>query len=183
MQKYRIYELYFLIALPLLVLSLIWNWLQLIYAVAFFLATLDLIFITIPINDKTKHSSVNYYQRSSRWNWFNYTLIGLLIVEAFMFTIIPVGQALIVLASWAINILIIRRLIQSYGSSIVRSMVSGYLKQQIPDLAPHKFDMALDYLAKDTDPSTQELSIFAGISVKDADDIIHYFKVYNENNN
>lgn len=182
MQKYRAYEIYFLIALPVLLLSLIWNWLQLVYVIIFFLATLDLIFITTPIDDKTNHSSVNYYERSSRWNWFNYVLIVLLIIEAFMFTIIPVGQGFVILASWAINILMIRKLSTAYGATIFKSMLMGYLKQQMPNVEPHKFDMAYEYINRSEFPSAKDLALFAGVSEQTADDIIHYYSVYTQSN-
>ena len=181
--RFKNYRLYFFISIILFVAALIWPWLDIFYGIVFFISTLSLIIgIEIPTPDPS-HSSITHYQYESRLNWFNYVIAGVIVVAALLFVFIPLPRkAITAFILWGISAYLLPYLAEKLQPKVAILLLTDYIHSQLQEIPVEKVQSAVKLLLNDPDISAIALSRGAKIESKEADDIIHYFTVYIQQN-
>lgn len=175
-------RLFMYIGIPGLVLSLLFSMLQIPYALLFFgLFSLQILSFEQP-GENPEHSSTTHFERFSRWNWYNYTVSALICSSALLFVMVPlINRALLVALLWIACIFVLRQ-IEMRMHTLLPELVAAYIAEQMPELGETKPRQIVNELDEITQPDKAMLTEKFQISAEQAEQIIHYYQTYLEQN-
>ena len=143
--RYRQYVFFFAVTSPLVIAALLWPWFEIPYALIFFLASFTLVFAREEVVDYPQNSALQHYERSSRFNWYNYLPIGLLILASLCFVWLPVNKAIVSLLFWGAAVAIIFKYSSPARQKLGEELVADYLKLQFPQLGTTEIYRFIDF--------------------------------------
>ena len=104
-----------------------------------------MVFAREEVVDYPQNSTLQHYERSSRFNWYNYLPIGLLILASLCFVWLPVNKAIVSLLFWGAAVAIIFKYSRPARQKLGEELVADYLKLQFPQLGTTEIYRFIDF--------------------------------------
>lgn len=180
--RYRQYVFFFAITSPLVTATFIWPWLEVPYALVFFLASFNLIFTREVIPTFPQNSTLEHYERSSRFNWYNYLPIVLLILASLCFVWLPINKAIVSLLFWGIAVFIIFRFSTPARQKLGEELVADYLKLQFPELGTTEVYRFVDFAQTSPQLDAKQTAALLDIDQETAQNLVTLYFKYIKNN-
>lgn len=180
--RYKQYVFFFAITSPLVIVALIWPWFEIPYALIFFLASFALIFIQEPVPEFPQNSTLQHYERSSRFNWYNYLPIVLLILASLCFVWLPVNKAIVSLVFWGIAVALIFKFSTPAREKLGEELVADYLKSQFPQLGTLEIYQFIDLAQTDAKVDAIKTAKLLDIDQETAQQVVNLYFKYVRNN-
>lgn len=179
---YKQYVFYFVISSPLIIATFIWPWLEVAYALIFFLASFNLFFVRENVAEIPEFSTLDHFERESRFNWYNYLPIGLLIIASLCFVWLPINKAIISLLFWAISIGILFKFSNPARQKLGEELVADYLKSQFPELGTTEIYRFVDYAQTSEKVDAEQTAKLLDVDTETAQKIVNLYFKYVRNN-
>lgn len=180
--RYRQYVFFFAVSSPLVIATFIWPWLEIAYALVFFAASFNLIFAREVVVDFPQNSTLEHYERASRFNWYNYLPIGLLLLAALCFVWLPINKAIVSLAFWGIAVYIIFRFSSPARQKLGEELVADYLKLQFPELGTAEVYRFVDFAQTTPKLDAKQAAKLLDIDQETAQKLVSLYFKYIKNN-
>lgn len=179
MNQVQLYRRIYLISIPVGIITLLLPWVESIYALMFFGSTIFILFAKEQVKEDPSHSTVTHYERSSRWNWFNYALSGMLIFAALLFVFSPIGRTFTLFILWSTYVIAINFLHLKYHTGGGEQLIADYIQSQMPDLTTEQVKEAVTLFSQNP---TADIAARLQLPPEKVDQIRHYYKTYKHNN-
>ncbi len=172
-----------MIGLPIFLLSLFLGWLQVFYALYFFLVSAMQLIERGQVVYDPEHSSKSHYEWASRFNIINFSITAFIILSTFIVIYVPIDKALIVFLLWTLGLLLYNWILRKSDARLGVYLFSSYIKEQMPNTNIEVIRMVVSELVIDPNISEKQIHKHHAVSEKEAKDLKHYFETYKNQNN
>lgn len=177
----RSYTNTYLAGLGLFLVTLLVRELQVIYMISYFLVGLAFIFTFQQPEEDPQHSTIDHFERASRWNMYSYILAGGLVLAALLVSFLPLQPNWSTFIIWTLSVGGIYALNRYYGQRLVTKVIADYLGRQLPDYAT-QMQLIVQTVQQDPQISSAELTTKFKLNPTDADRLLFLYKQYISNN-
>ncbi len=182
MERFSTYRTFYLIGIPVFLISLIWPFMQVPYLLMFIVLSFGFVFSDELIPEDPQRSTVTHFERNSRYNLFNYIIAGGLVFAAIVIGAISAPPHITTFIVWTASLAGLYYFIKYYGNQILKVLIVDYILTQMPELDFTELEGCVTELLKDITTPTTALTTKYKITTEQAEKVKSYTRTYLENN-
>jgi hypothetical protein len=182
MARYENYRLIYGAGLLVFLFSFLAEWAGSVYMLMFFLSSINLIIAREPVPEEPTHSTVDHYQRESRWNWLNYGVAGYLVASSLLYWFSPVSKPLTVLILWTILLAAYARGMHWAQRKLMADLIVSYVNEQLPQISHRDITKAVQLVMHNKRRTDADLEKYIHLPKETLAQVRRYISTYVEQN-